>query len=85
MPRVNVYLPDDLYAVVKEQNLPVSELLQDAISLKLAHDERLAALNDLIRRDAEEFGEPTPEEMAEAEESARRILAGGRSAKRQAC
>ena len=31
MPRVHVYLPDDLYQFVKEHQLSASELLQEAI------------------------------------------------------
>ena len=32
---MQVYLPDDLYAVVKERQLPASELLQDAVRAEL--------------------------------------------------
>ena len=31
MPRMQVYLPDDLYKLVKKKRLPASELLQDAV------------------------------------------------------
>jgi post-segregation antitoxin (ccd killing protein) len=31
MPRIQVYLPDDLYQQVKERGLPASELLQEAV------------------------------------------------------
>lgn len=31
MPKVSVYLPDDLYAAAREQGLPISTLAQQAI------------------------------------------------------
>ena len=35
MPRLQVYLPDDLYAQLKEHGLPASELLQEAVRAEL--------------------------------------------------
>ncbi len=31
MPRIHTYLPDDLHKAVREQGLPVSDLLQEAV------------------------------------------------------
>lgn len=70
MPRISVYLPEDLYRDAKAQKMPVSEMLQDAIraeSKRLAFDEWYA---DVIRR----HGPPTPEQEAAAEEWARPII-----------
>ena len=35
MRRVQVYLPDELYTVVKKRRLPVSQLLQDSVRAQL--------------------------------------------------
>ena len=35
MPRMQVYLPDDLYEQVKRRHLPASELLQEAVRADL--------------------------------------------------
>jgi len=41
MPRIQVYLPDDLYQQVKERGLPASELLQEAVRAELRRQELL--------------------------------------------
>ena len=73
MPRMQVYLPDDLYRAVKERDLPASELLQEAIEAELRrrrlNDEADTYLADLIT----EVGEPSPRERARANAIARRI------------
>lgn len=73
MPRMQVYLPDELYRAVKERSLPASALLQEAIKAEL-HRHRLneradAHLAELIA----EVGEPSPRERARADAIARRI------------
>jgi len=73
MPRMQVYLPDDLYGAVKERELPASELLQDAVRAEL---HRLALLEETDRYIAElieTVGEPSPKALARAEALARRI------------
>lgn len=35
MPRVHVYLPDDLYQTVKERQLSASKLLQEAVRAEM--------------------------------------------------
>lgn len=73
MPRMQVYLPDDLYDKLKERGLPASELLQEAVRSELRRqsllDETDAYLTELI----DEVGEPTPDEIARAEAIARRL------------
>ena len=39
---MQVYLPDDLYAVVKKRRLPASELLQKAVRAELRRLDLLA-------------------------------------------
>ena len=73
MPRMQVHLPDHLYRAVKEEGLQISKLLQEAIRVEM-RQRRLAEESDRFLRELiEEVGEPGPEDMAEAEELARRI------------
>lgn len=73
MPRMQVYLPDELYAAVKERGLPASELLQEAVEAEL----RRARLNDeadrYLQELVEEVGEPSPRHRARADAIARRL------------
>ena len=73
MPRMQVYLPDDLYDELKARGLPASELLQQAVRAELRRqaliDETDAYLNELIA----EVGEPTRDEVARAEAIARQL------------
>lgn len=73
MPRLHVYLPDDLYQIVKERQLPASRLLQEAVR---AERHRQAVLEETDRYIAEiiqEVGEPSAEDWAQAEALVRRI------------
>jgi len=75
MPRMQVYLPDDLYAVVKERQLPASELLQDAVRKEI----RRLALQAASERDtdilAAQIGEPSAQVRGRAVALARRVAA----------
>jgi post-segregation antitoxin (ccd killing protein) len=64
MPRLQVYLPDDLYAEVKSQGLPASELLQSAVRAELRRRELLAATDAYLDELVAEVGEPTAAEQA---------------------
>lgn len=44
MPKVSVYLPDDLYREARERNLPLSALTQDAVERAI----RTAGLSEWI-------------------------------------
>lgn len=73
MPRIQVYLPDDLYREAKERALPTSELLQGAVRAEVRRQELIVEgkkyLNDLIA----EVGEPTPDDRKWAESIVGRI------------
>lgn len=73
MPRIQVYLPDDLYREAKERALPTSELLQGAVRAEVRRQDLIAEgkkyLDDLIA----EVGEPTPEGLARARATVRRM------------
>ena len=73
MPRMQLYLPDDLSALVKSRGLPASELLQKAVRAELR---RLDLLEENARYLAEledDVGEPTPAELARARAVVERI------------
>jgi post-segregation antitoxin (ccd killing protein) len=82
MPRMQVYLPEELYKVVKEQHLPASELLQDAVRAELHRQELLAETDRYVEELLDEVGEPSPRVAARAERLAAEI--GGRSRRRKA-
>lgn len=42
MPKVSVYLPDELYREAKERKLPISSLAQEAIETALRRDRHAA-------------------------------------------
>ncbi len=70
---MQVYLPDDLYAAVKERGLPASELLQEAVRAEMHRlvlgEEADRYVADLV----DEVGEPSPDDRARAEAIVRRI------------
>lgn len=67
MPRLQVYLPDDLYAEVKTQGLRASELLQSAVRAELRRRELLAATDRYLDELVAEVGEPTAADHAWAQ------------------
>lgn len=73
MPRLQVYLPDELYRLVKERKLPASELLQNAVRAELRHLELLEATDRYLSEFVEEVGEPSPAAVDRAERLARRV------------
>ena len=72
---MQVYLPDDLYRQVKENDLPASELLQEAVKAETRRREKIAYIDEYLAELIAEIGEPSPEAMAEAEAMADRISA----------
>ena len=73
MPRMQVYLPEPLYRAVKERALPASELLQDAVQRELRRQQLMEATDQYLADLVGEVGEPTTEELAEAEAVVRGI------------
>lgn len=67
MPRMQVYLPDDLYAEVKGRQMPASELLQDAVRAELRRRELAEAADVYLADLVAETGKPTRRELAKAE------------------
>ena len=73
MPRVQVYLPDELYRAVKERHLAASELLQGAVRFELRRLELLEATDRYLSELVDEVGEPSTASVARAERLARRV------------
>jgi post-segregation antitoxin (ccd killing protein) len=73
MPRLQVYLPDELYDQVKSRHLPASELLQTAVRAELRRQDLLAETDAYLADLIAEVGEPTADERARAEAIAREI------------
>ena len=59
MPRLQVYLPDDLYDELKRRDLPASELLQIAVRAELERRDVLEATDAYLTELAVEVGEST--------------------------
>ena len=68
-----MYLPDELYRIVKKRQLPVSELLQTAVRAELHRQARLVETDRYLAELLEEVGEPSAEAWAQAEALSRRI------------
>ena len=81
MPRMQVYLPDELYKAVKELHLPASELLQQAVRAELRRQELVAEADRYIDELVEEFGEPSPAAAVRADRLAASV-AGRRRARK---
>ena len=66
MARVNITVPDDLYAQAKAAGLNVSQLAQAAIRAELARRARIAELDAHLAHLEATFGPTTEQERAEA-------------------
>lgn len=73
MPRMQVYLSDELYRAVKERGLPASELLQEAVRAELRRQELNEEADRYLAELVAEVGEPSARDVARAEAIARRI------------
>jgi post-segregation antitoxin (ccd killing protein) len=74
MPRMQVYLPADLYEAVKQRHLAASELLQQAVRNEVRRRELEAASKRYTAALAAEVGQPSPRQRARAAGIARRIV-----------
>ena len=73
MPRMQVYLPAELYEAVKERKLPASELLQEAVEAELRRQRLNEQADAYLAELVAEVGAPSPRERARANAIARRI------------
>jgi hypothetical protein len=63
---MQLYLPDDLYELVKSRGLPASELLQKAVRAELRRQDLLAENAQYLKDLEAEVGVPTSAERARA-------------------
>ena len=77
MPRIQVYLPDDLYRAVKDRELPASELLQHAVRSELHRQELLEETDRYLDELTSTVGKPAPPAVKRAEALSRRIRRHG--------
>jgi hypothetical protein len=73
MPRMQVYLPDELYELVKRRRLPASELLQKAVRAELRRLDLLAESDRYVAELMAEVGPPGPAQRSRASAVAARI------------
>ena len=70
---MQVYLPDDLYKLVKAHGLPASELLQKAVRAELRRLELLAETDRYLADLVAEVGPPAAAQRTRAAAVARRL------------
>ena len=70
---MQVYLPDDLYDLVKKRQLPASELLQKAVRAELRRLDLLAESDKYIAELVSQVGQPNVAEHSRASAVAGRI------------
>ena len=73
MPRMQVYLPEDLYALLKKARLSPSELLQDAVRAEVRRRELLAETDRYIGELTKQVGKPSARHRARAAALTERI------------
>jgi hypothetical protein len=70
---MQVYLPDDLYRLVKKRRLPASELLQSAVRAEVRRRDLLSETDRFTASLRAEVGEPETSERSRAKSLAQRI------------
>lgn len=70
---MQVYLPSDLYELVKDRRLPASELLQAAVRAEVRRRKLLTASRRYSTALAAEVGQPTAAQRSRAVAVAQRI------------
>lgn len=70
---MQVYLPDELYVLVKKRKLPASELLQKAVRAELRRQDLLAETARYLADLEAQVGRPNPAERSRAAAAAGRI------------
>jgi hypothetical protein len=70
---MQVYLPDDLYRLVKKRRLPASELLQSAVRAEVRRRDLLSEAERFTTALSAEVGEPTAADRSRAKALAQRI------------
>lgn len=71
---MQIYLPDDLYKLVKKGRLPASELLQDAVRAEVRRRELLREADRYVADLTAQVGEPSARQRARASAITQRIV-----------
>jgi len=71
--RIQVYLPDDLHALVKERGLHASQLFQEAVRSEVRRLELVEEAQRYVDELLGEVGPPTSEVAARAEAIVKRL------------
>lgn len=74
---MQVYLPDDLYQIVKERQFPASKLLQEAVRAEMHRQALLEETDRYLAELLDEVGEPSAEAWVQAEALVSRIRGEG--------
>lgn len=77
MPRLQVYLPDDLYRAVKDRGLPASDLLRRAVQAELRRQTLLEETARYVDELVAKVGIPDDAAMAKAEAVADQVRRPG--------
>jgi len=77
MPRLQVYLPDDLYRAVKDRGLPASDLLRRAVQAELRRQTLLEETARYVDELVAEVGIPDDAAMDKAEAVADQVRRPG--------
>jgi post-segregation antitoxin (ccd killing protein) len=77
---MQVYLPDELYKLVKTRRLAASELLQNAVRAEVRRQELLAESDKYVAELVAQVGKPTAQQRARARTVAQRIASRVRKA-----
>lgn len=67
MPRIQIYVPAEMYVELKKRDLPASQIFQEAVGAELARLKAIESLDEYLAELDEELGPPGPEEIAYAE------------------
>jgi post-segregation antitoxin (ccd killing protein) len=70
---MQVYLPDELYDLIKARGLPASELLQKAVRAEVRRLDLLAETDKYVAELIKEVGPPSTKERERAAAVARRL------------
>ena len=73
MPRMQVYLPDELYRAVKERELPASDLLQKAVRTEMHRQSLLEETDRYLVELIDKVGKPSAAARAKADALSRRV------------
>lgn len=73
MARIQLYLPDDLYELVKASGIAASELFQKAVRAELKRRQLLSETDGYLKKLVREVGAPTRSDRARADALAKRL------------